>query len=161
MLFPIAPVHFSLWGHVWVLTLWPMQSEIGGIQTCVFCFLKHAIEQAIELTFNHAVASKAGRSRRVPGLGVSSEVPVLPVLEHSVVGGHRDQRRVFEHAVAGGHSDQQAAGEEAVFAQEPQKLVDDAPSWQAQTCRPEAPVSVSSARSLVCSSRQARLDIPL
>ena len=45
---------------------------------------------------------------------------------------------VLEHPVAGGHSDQQAKGEEAVLSQETQTPVDDAPSRQAQTCRPEA-----------------------
>ena len=57
------------------------------------------------------------------GPGVSSEVLVFPVLEHPA---------------AGGHSDQQAVGEEAVPSQKQQIAVDDAPSRQAQTCRPEA-----------------------
>ena len=46
---------------------------------------------------------------------------------------------VLEHPVAGGHSNQQAEEEEkAVLSQEQQAPVDDAPSQQAQTCRPEA-----------------------
>ena len=45
---------------------------------------------------------------------------------------------VLEHPVACGHSAQQAEGEEAVLPEEQQTPVDDAPSRQAQTCRPEA-----------------------
>ena len=45
---------------------------------------------------------------------------------------------VLEHPVAGGHSDQQAEEKKAVLSQEQQTPVDDAPSRQAQTCRPEA-----------------------
>ena len=40
----------------------------------------------------------------LPDQGVSSEVLVLPVLEHPVADGHRDQQPVLEHAVASGHS---------------------------------------------------------
>ena len=72
----------------------------------------------------------------VSGLGVNSEVLVLPV---------------FEHPVAGGHSDQQAGENEAALAQEPQTPADDVPS---------APQPVGEGEALSHVSQSPVADIP-